>query len=137
METQRGGPRRAAKPDSGVGMSIIWRILPLVLVMGVILFFSSQTGGTLPRQFREYDKIIHAAAYGILAAATLIALHPVRLRRIWIGLITILFCTAFGVLDEIYQSRIPGRVGSGWDVLADFAGSALVVGIWWLRKARG
>jgi VanZ family protein len=113
-----------------------WRSVPLLLMMMAILYLSSQTGGSLPRQVQEYDKILHAVAYGILAAATLIAIQPLPLSRFWLGLMAIFFCTIFGVLDELFQARIPGRVASGWDVLADAAGAATVVGIWWLSKLR-
>jgi VanZ family protein len=127
----------------GVGMRLLamaarvnvfryWRFFPLLLVMGTILYLSSLTGSSLPRWLQHYDKILHAVAYGALAVSTLTAVQPLRLPRLLLGLATLLFCTAFGILDELYQSRVYGRIASGWDLLADFTGAAIVVSLWLL-----
>jgi VanZ family protein len=132
---------RLAARTARAYVSRYWRFLPLLLVMGIILYLSSLTGSSLPRRLQHYDKILHAVAFGALAAATLTAIQPLRLPRLLLALGTLLFCTAFGILDEWYQSRVYGRVASAWDVLADFTGAAIVVSLWlvkswWSDKAR-
>jgi MFS superfamily sulfate permease-like transporter len=113
-----------------------WRPLPMLLVMGVIFFLSSQSGDGFVRRFQDYDKILHAVAYGILAVSILIAVQPLRKRlpEIWLGLATVIFCAAFGLLDEWYQSHIPRRIATGWDILADTTGAVSVVGLWFLKS---
>ena len=42
----------------------------------------------------------------------------------------ILTAAAYGVSDEIHQAFIPSRESSGWDVLADAVGAAMVTWGW-------
>ena len=115
-----------------------WRVIPMILVMGGILYLSSQGGDSFIRKFQGYDKILHALAYGALAVSTLVAVQPLRgkIPGFWLGMATILFCAAFGVLDEWYQSHIPRRIVDSQDVLADTTGAISVVSIWLLKSLR-
>jgi VanZ family protein len=108
----------------------------MLLVMGGILFLSSQSGDGFIRRFQDYDKILHAAAYAILAVSVLIAVQPLRKRlpAFWLGLATVVFCAAFGLLDEWYQSHIPRRITDSWDILADTTGAVSVVSLWFLKS---
>ena len=106
--------------------------------MGMIFFLSHQPGdfSHLP-QFIGIDKLLHAIAYGILAAAFLYGLHPLPQPsgRAVISVIVVSFCTLYGISDEYHQSFIPGRFVSVWDVAADGFGALLVVGWWFKHKA--
>jgi len=106
---------------------------PMLLVMGLIFFFSHQTGDTLHLpSIPGIDKIGHMAIYGLLAVTVLWFLGSVKkqVEPIGAALKTVLFCVIYGISDEWHQSFIPGRMVGGYDVLADLAGSVLVAAIW-------
>ena len=70
------------------------------------------------------DKVNHSAEYFLFAFFVWRALTGGRIEAFsWsrAGMI-ILICGAFGLLDEYYQSFIPGRVSSILDWYADIAG---------------
>ena len=108
----------------------------MVCIMGMIFFLSHQPGdfADLPK-FVGLDKILHAIAYGSLAASFLFGLQPFfqKISAPGTAAIVVLFCLAYGVGDEFHQSFIVGRFPSGWDVLADTTGAFLVV-LWWMRR---
>jgi len=71
------------------------------------------------------DKVIHACAYGMLAlllGRALIAERGVPAGRACA--LAFLLVVAYGALDEIHQSWIPGRDPSIWDWAADAGGAA-------------
>jgi len=76
----------------------------------------------------------HMAAYALLAALWLRALASRRPagRAAWLALaITVLYA----ISDEYHQTSVPGRNGTGVDVLVDTAGA--VLGLWgWRVVAR-
>ena len=108
----------------------------MVTIMGMIFFLSHQPGdfARLP-QFAGVDKAAHVFAYGLLAGAFLYGLHPFThtSKGGATALIVVIFCLLYGISDELHQSFIPGRDASVWDVVADMAGTILVVA-WWLTK---
>ncbi len=109
------------------------RILPMLGVMAGIFYFSHLPGDALELPpVLAADKILHALAYGILAAT---AIHAVKARHfklktqhIWRSALAI--SVLYGISDEIHQYFIPGRFMSGWDILADAAGALVTVLIW-------
>ena len=89
------------------------------------------------------DFVLHAGAYFVMAVLAVRALargllEPASRAALWGGVgIAILY----GVSDEWHQSRVPERVASWSDVLADsagalFAGAALAL-IWRVRGMVG
>jgi VanZ family protein len=97
----------------------------------LILGVSSIPATSMPQAptLWRWDKLIHAAEYAV--AATLLyramTLGPTIQRRIspaFRFLICLLFCSIFGVLDELYQGTVSGRNSSPYDMLADIAGAS-------------
>ena len=114
------------------------RTIPLMVIMATIFILSHQPGETLRLpSLPGIDKVAHVFVYGVLAASALYAFPPylpqcgLRTRAAAI----VVFCVLFGLGDEYHQSFIPGRWASGWDLLADTLGSAMVVGVWWWRRS--
>ncbi|BHH84028.1 VanZ family protein [Desulforhopalus sp. 52FAK] len=112
----------------------LYRLVPMVVVMGTIFFLSHQRGDeiTLP-DFSNSDLVAHMLAYGVLAATILYAweksyrtLYPVK-----VILLTVITCLIYGISDEFHQSFIPGRYVSVLDVVADTVGPLLVCSVWW------
>ncbi len=108
------------------------RIVPMTLVMGTIFFLSHQSGDsfTLPT-FPGADKLIHFLAYGTLALSVLWYHGKKGLDTIGrTAVLTVFFCLLYGISDEYHQSFIAFRSVSGFDILADVAGSLCVSAIW-------
>lgn len=102
------------------------RMIPMLLVMGIIFFSSSVPGERLLLpDIVNIDKAAHMAVYGLLAltvfyafGSAYVGIHP-RLAP----LLVILICTVYGVSDEFHQSFVPNRTPSFFDVLADSLGA--------------
>ena len=100
---------------------------------GVIFFLSSQPGTDTPLPFPHMDKLLHALVFGILGVLILGAMRPGEhghsRRQVWTALV---ITSIYGVLDEIHQHFVPGRIPDALDVLADLTGA--VLGIWLMHK---
>ena len=72
------------------------------------------------------DKFWHLAEYTPLGALLARALHRTFLGLSWasVGILVFLGALAVGAGDEFYQSFVPGKVESGWDLLFDLIGAA-------------
>lgn len=124
--------------------SRLWRwlvdILPLVLWMALIFWFSSQSVLVeIEREAAEKTvyKTAHILVYAVLAWLWWRALSP-RRQLNWPVLFTALaLTTAYGISDEIHQLFVPGRHGRLADVLFDTSGALLMVllirRVKWLR----
>jgi hypothetical protein len=103
------------------------RVLPALLVMGIIIYMSSIPGCSLPAPwFKNMDKLVHFGFYGLLAISIAGTIYPEGWRRygLRIVLAIIVFSTLFGIADELYQKTVQGRYPSKMDVLADSLGAA-------------
>ena len=99
---------------------------------GAIFCLSQIPGVDVPPLFFGKDKLLHAIVYGILGFFTVGALTgTVRLPRIprpWLALLLVI---AYGTLDEFHQHFVPGRTSDILDLMADAAGGALGVWMFW------
>lgn len=116
----------------------VFRIVPVVLIMGTIFFLSHQTGdkNALP-DLPGLDKIAHMTAYGVLGATVLFAFGR-KISKKGAGreiVFTVVICLLYGLLDEYHQSFIPGRTASGYDLAADCMG-AIVACLLWVRSRK-
>jgi len=106
--------------------TMIRRFIPLVIMMGVIFYFSHQPGDSLDLpDFWMSDKVAHCSAYFLLGVSVVYGFASLRFRPALIALIAIFFCLAYGITDEFHQSFIPLRSVSSGDVLADTTGGIL------------
>jgi VanZ family protein len=105
------------------------RMVPMLLVMGVIFFLSSMPGDRLVLPpIVNIDKVAHMAIYGLLALTVFYAFGGSSLDRLhpsMISLLVILICTLYGLSDEFHQSFIPNRSADVFDVLADCIGAII------------
>ncbi|TNF52548.1 teicoplanin resistance protein VanZ [bacterium] len=104
---------------------ILWGIT--VGYMVIIYYFSSLSGHLLPFSIRDFDKALHFCVYSVLAFLFYLSFRKSGLKR-HIFLLSLLITAMYGVIDEIHQLYVPGRVFSFGDVAADiiggFSGSA-------------
>ncbi|MDD5563594.1 MAG: VanZ family protein [Thermoanaerobaculaceae bacterium] len=111
----------------------------LSLVMTVVLSMAYLYLGTRPQNpepFRHVsDKLLHAGAYGVLAATAADAAAVMGLAlapAIGWG-----YAVGHGVLLELVQLHTPPRTAEWGDVLADAAGAALgaaALAVWRQRR---
>ena len=81
-----------------------------------------------------WDKLAHVVVFAILAALLLRATHGGR-RLLRPGAVALAggLALAWGILDEVHQSFVPGRFASALDVAADAVGIALAIAVWAVR----
>jgi len=99
--------------------------LPAALYYGLIFVFSSRRLD-LDVPLPNFDKLAHAAAYGLmgfLLAFGFFKLLHVSLKTKQGGVI--LTGVGLGILDEVHQIFVPGRSPDLLDVAADALGVAL------------
>ena len=86
----------------------------------LILIGSSIPGDTVPSFVGlTWDKLLHLIEYGIMGFLGYRAYYT-EIRSPIYSLI--IFGLLFGVLDETWQSFIPGRFSSHYDIIADLIG---------------
>ena len=88
-----------------------------------------------PSPAHAYDKLVHLLEYALIGGCYLnLATGGFRVsgwRRMGVALLAVF---VLAMVDEAYQSFIPGRQPDWLDVLADSAGAGLFVVAWGLRR---
>jgi VanZ family protein len=82
------------------------------------------------------DKGVHFVEYGTLSV---LLSHAARgtwrgLRPLSVFLLAVTFTTLWGIIDEIHQAFVPGRVSDVNDVLADALGALIGGSVYWLFR---
>lgn len=113
----------AYDPDAK-NISKLQRLWPL-LIAGLIFAASHRSHIAAPG-IKYIDKIGHFGVYGLLA--TLLCRLGSGWRAGWWALLAV---SLYGVSDEWHQSFVPGRSTEVADWVADTAGGALAVGLYW------
>jgi VanZ family protein len=99
--------------------------LPAPLIAALLWALSSQSSLPQAKDIFGIDKIEHFLAYAVLAAAAGLWISSGAWRRRGRGCLLLIagIAAAYGLIDEIHQSFVPGRDCSLWDWLADVLGS--------------
>lgn len=114
----------------------IWRALVACFTISTFLLSSiGNTSFKLPR-ITNFDLLLHAIEYGLLAYLLLRWLDATdRLTPWWRTVaVTLLFCGIVGGLNELLQSQVPGRYPSVLDAIANIFGAAVVITVFQLRN---
>ena len=81
-----------------------------------------------------WDKMVHGAVFGLLGVLLAVALNGAHLSKQssvvsprQALLVAVLLVAVVAGVDELHQLRLPGRVASWSDWLADVAGAALAL----------
>lgn len=106
-----------------------WRWAIVAGYMAALFMASSGPGVPLPPG-RNWDKVLHAGAYAVLAALAAWALTRGRLRAAtWpVLLAACLISVLYGATDEFHQSFVPGRDADVLDLFADALGAVAAAG---------
>jgi len=107
----------------GAAGALFWRWGPAALYAANIWVLSSFPGGPkLP--VNAY--VAHSLGFGALGALLWLALNRPT-RSPWrAAVLAAVLAGAWGIVDELHQSRVPRRTADPFDVLADFGGAAAV-----------
>jgi VanZ family protein len=103
---------------------LLWRTLVLIWA-GILYWLSEQSSLPTPGKFEGIDKIEHALYFAAGGMCFLLSLRLVGFaRKTTIAIVlTVLFCSIVGALDEWHQTFTPGRSGGDvWDWTADTIG---------------
>jgi VanZ family protein len=104
----------------------ILRKIPAIAVMAAITILSALPGDNqLLNSFELHDKLKHIIAYFVLGLSLCLWIPSKKwlTKPIIYGVIIVVACTVFGILDEFHQSFVPGRSGNDLgDIAANFIG---------------
>ena len=105
----------------------VWYWLPVLVYITIIIVLSAQPGLKPPVNFINADKYYHVVEYGGLGVLLVRAMRVTARARwpLYASLMALSLGTAIGAADEIFQSFVPGRESSIFDVLADVSGLVL------------
>lgn len=99
----------------------------LLLYCLIIYWLSDQATLPVPHLFSFQDKILHVGAYFIMGVLAWRSFRHLLNRSIILALLSITFCSLYGISDEWHQSFVAGRFSDIADWLADTGGAALAV----------
>lgn len=113
------------------GQSVVWRWGAVVAEIAALWWLSSReptvVSASLVRSFLHNSA--HVVAYGLLAALALLALRGRAPLRRTDAVVAVVIAGGYGVVDELHQSTVDGRVCSLADVAADIGGAMLAAGL--------
>jgi VanZ family protein len=101
----------------------------LLFYCAVIFWLSHQPSLPVPMLFEYQDKLHHFTAYflmGIMAWRTI--RHFVK-PPVILAIVSIVFCSLYGISDEWHQSFIEGRTADAWDWVADTIGATIAMAL--------
>jgi VanZ family protein len=107
-----------------------WVLLAVLLAyLGAVVALSHLSGATMRWIGLDiWDKAAHFTEYvpiGLLTAAYLVLRRGRPRGRVGVLALTASLALAFGVLDELHQHFVPGRMCSATDLIADTLGASL------------
>jgi VanZ family protein len=90
--------------------------------MGIIFYLSTiklPISLSLPN---NSDKVIHFCTYATLAFLSYISFRKSGVSK-YLLLLSFFFVTLYGIINEVYQSYVPGRDASFGDIIANSFGA--------------
>ena len=109
--------------------------IALLLYCLFIYWLSDQPSLPAPEWFEHQDKLHHAGAYFMMAVLAWRCFQHLPGSPIILALLSLGFCSLYGVSDEWHQSFVDGRTSDISDWAADTLGAGLaVILLYKLRK---
>lgn len=99
----------------------------LIFYCLLIYWLSDQPALPAPMWFENQDKLYHAGAYSIMGLLAWRSFKHLVSSPIILALLSIAFCSLYGLSDEWHQSFVVGRESSVADWVADTSGAALAI----------
>jgi VanZ family protein len=110
----------------------IFDALALLFYCAVIYWLSDQPSLPLPMLFEYQDKLHHFTAYFIMGVLAWRNFRHYVASPVTLKIVSILFCSLYGISDEWHQSFVVGRTADSLDWVADTLGAS--VAIWLLAR---
>ena len=125
------GTSRGREHPGGAGVA--WWRWTVVAAYLLALFLASSRSRLPAVPGQPSDKLLHFAAYAVLAVLVIWAATRGRWRLATgrVVLAAAFGCTAYGITDEIHQRFVPNRNADVADVLADALGGLTAGGAVW------
>lgn len=102
--------------------------LPLALIVVGLTINSHQSTFDAPDfGLVATDKLMHAAAFAVIALAALYSGRPLPIRNVRIY--ALVWVVGFGLFDEIHQAFVPGRSAEVLDWVADCVGGGIAIAL--------
>lgn len=103
----------------------------LLLYCAVIFYLSSRSTLPTPLLFPHQDKVFHVIAYFIMGLFVWRFFRHLTHSALLKSIVTMLFCSLYGISDEWHQSFIPGRDADAIDWAADTFGGFLAAFVYY------
>lgn len=112
----------------------IIRWIPAAVIFGISWYLSSQEHVENMPSFWNADKLVHLVCFGGLCFWVCFGCNT-RMVPKKLLLVPLFIVSAYGIIDEIHQSFVPGRRSSVFDWCADTVGAVLGICIFlFVRK---
>jgi VanZ family protein len=102
-------------------------ILVLLCYCAVIYWLSDQPSLPVPMLFEYQDKLHHFIAYFIMGIFAWRNFRHFVMSPIVVVVVSVVFCSFYGVSDEWHQSFVEGRHSDFLDWLADTTGASVAL----------
>jgi VanZ family protein len=99
----------------------------LIFYCLLIYWLSDQPSLSAPMWFEHQDKLYHAGAYFIMGLLAWRGFRHLVNSPIILALLSIAFCSLYGLSDEWHQLFVAGRESDSVDWLADTSGAGLAI----------
>jgi VanZ family protein len=110
------------------GFSLRWYMVGIIFLYCAMIFWLSSRAipDIVPRGILDFDKVLHAGCFGVLALLVWISLRTSGREYsskilFWVPLF---FSVSYGASDELHQYFVPARTYDVWDWVADCVGAA-------------
>ncbi len=117
-------------------MNKLNNITVLTLYCLLIFWLSSQSVISTPMFFEHQDKVHHMGAYFIMGMLTWRFFKDYIISTMKLSIVTLCFCSIYGLSDEWHQSFVPGRYADIMDWLADTLGATIAIISLYLTKIK-
>jgi VanZ family protein len=108
--------------------------LGLAFYCALIYWLSDQESLPTPNLFENQDKLIHFGAYFVMGLFAWRSFRHLIKSPVQLALLSIVFCSLYGISDEWHQSFVTGRCSDVADWLADTSGA--IAGVFLLHKLK-
>ncbi len=99
-------------------------MLALLFYCAVIYWLSGQPSLSLPMLFEWQDKLHHFSAYFIMSVLAWRSFRHKVKQPLILAIVSIVFCSLYGISDEWHQSFVVGRTSDSLDWVADTFGAS-------------
>ncbi len=103
------------------------KIIDFLALLGfcaIIFWLSNQHWLPVPDLIEQQDKFHHFIAYFVMGVLAWRNFRHYLKTPLLLTIVSVVFCSLYGVSDEWHQSFVPGRSADVMDWLADTSGAA-------------